>query len=95
VEHSADIGYAPGMFVLLLLAACNNACQQICDELAAYAEDDCGLTVSQDQVSECKKSQADLEAGQNEACMEVADPEYIREWWTCDELAENFQDGAK
>ena len=83
------------MLVLLVLAGCNNACQQICVELANYAQDDCGLTVTQDQITECQESQADLPEGRNEQCLEVADPEYIREWWTCDDLAQNFQDGAK
>lgn len=84
------------MLVLLVLAACNNACQQICVEMANYAEsDECGLNVTDEQVAECQKAQADLPEGRNEQCMEVADPDYIREWWTCDELAENFKDGSK
>lgn len=82
------------MLVLLLLA-CNNQCQQICQELADYAQSDCGMTVSDTEVADCESSLQDLPDGRDAACAEVNDPEKIREWWTCDDLAENFQNGAK
>lgn len=92
-----DIRAGPAILrgmLLLLILACENPCQQICTEMAAYAQDECGFTVDDQEVADCKDSLAELPDGRAEACEEVNDQETIAEWWTCEELAENFQNGA-
>lgn len=75
----------------LALAGCDNPCQQLCDELANYAAD-CGYTVSPDQVEGCKAdyAKADLDDGVLQSCADHNDPDALREWWTCEDVAENF-----
>ena len=68
------------------LTACSNACQDICKELAAYAEEcDSSVTVSDEQLATCKadfkRSETDKETRQH--CAEFADN--VRDEWTCDE----------
>lgn len=82
------------MFLLVTLFACTNACQNLCNEMADYAQTDCGLTVSDDELKQCLEDQSSVDGDQNQQCASVSDPDYIRQWWTCDQLAENFQDGA-
>jgi hypothetical protein len=80
----------------LLLAGCGNACQQLCDNLADFAASECAMTVDPDEVSTCREAYAgqSLAEGDAQACAASNDPEYIREWWTCDDLAENFANGT-
>ncbi len=85
-------------FVVLaaLLAACNNPCQDICAVMADYAEDECGMSVSSDQVSECEARQdKELTDEQRQSCVDARDADGLAEWWTCDDLAANFTDGAR
>ena len=41
---------SPRWLALLLLGGCSNPCQQLCVEMADYA-DECGLTVSADDIN--------------------------------------------
>lgn len=78
-----------------LLAACNNPCQAVCVEMAQYA-DECGYTVSPDEVQACRDANAGAELDNERAqqCIEANDPQKLREWWTCDELLENYENAA-
>ena len=79
-----------------LLVACNNPCQDICGVMADYAEDECGLTVSSEAVSECVARQdKELTDEQRQSCVDARDADGLAEWWTCDDLAANFSDGAR
>lgn len=77
---------------LALLSGCSNPCQQLCLEMASYAEE-CGLTVSSDEVKNCRESFTNSD--QAELCQTWNDPDQVREWWTCEDLEENFQNGTK
>ena len=80
------------MMLLVSLLACGNPCQQLCNEMAAYAEE-CGLTVTDDDMKACRDSQkGPLEKEDADLCREET-PESIREWWTCDDVTENFTNG--
>ncbi len=80
--------------VLLSLLACGNPCQQLCTQLADYAEE-CGLSVTNEDIRACEESQSGpLEKEDAQLCRDLTDPDDIREWWTCDDLAENFTDGS-
>lgn len=83
------------LLVLVALPGCGNPCQQLCNELADYAAE-CGLTVSPAEVAQCRDdfSGANLEEGDAQTCADANNPEYIREWWTCDDVAENFAHGG-
>lgn len=80
---------------MTLLSACNNACQELCVEIAQYARE-CGYASSADDMQACRDSFAapTLAEGEQLECFEVSDPQQIREWWTCEELLENYQSAA-
>jgi hypothetical protein len=82
--------------LLALVAGCDNPCQSLCVEMAQYA-DECGFEVSNDQVQECRDANATatLTDERAQTCIERSDPVALREWWSCDDLAENYQDGAQ
>lgn len=79
--------------LVVLLGACNNPCQAVCVEMARYA-DECGLAVSKDSILLCKESQAEATEAELESCAGWSDPNSLREWWTCEDLAENYADGG-
>ena len=76
------------------LAGCSNPCQQLCVEIATYAQQDCGFEVTSDQIEECQDDNSALTEARYRACVDQKDPQTLREWWTCEDLAENFQDAA-
>lgn len=80
---------------MALLAACNNPCQALCVEMAQYARE-CGFDVPSSDVQTCVEANANptLEEGDAQLCFEASDPVQLREWWTCDDLAENYEGAA-
>ncbi|MDP2314587.1 MAG: hypothetical protein Q8P41_16915 [Pseudomonadota bacterium] len=80
---------------MLLLAACNNPCQALCVEMAEYARE-CGYDATAEDVQSCNDEYAgpNLAEGDAEACIEASDPQQLREWWTCEQLLDNYQSGA-
>lgn len=58
--------------------------------MADYARD-CGLEVTAADVQQCKDAnQGEVTDEQAEVCIEFSDPEKLREWWTCDDIATNM-----
>ncbi len=80
---------------MALLAACNNPCQALCVEMAQYARE-CGYDVPSTDVQACQQANAGptLADGQALSCIEASDPDQLREWWTCEDLAENYESAA-
>ncbi|MCB9792646.1 MAG: hypothetical protein H6741_07935 [Alphaproteobacteria bacterium] len=75
--------------LLALLVACHNPCQDLCKEIASYAED-CGITVPDDAVSTCidDNSRDQFEREELRICRQNA--EYLQDEWTCDDVALYF-----
>ncbi len=81
------------MFVLVLLLGCQNACQNLCQTMAERANE-CGLSVSQDELESCITKNEEPTEERAAQCGDADDPERLAEWWTCDEVAENYANGA-
>lgn len=81
--------------VLALLGACNNPCQSMCVEMANYAKE-CGYETSADEIAACRDAngQETLTEERAQQCITASDPDQLREWWTCEELLENYENGA-
>lgn len=62
--------------------------------MAEYAAE-CGYSVSQDELESCTIANENPTEEYAAACLEADDPAKLREWWTCEELAENFTNGSK
>jgi hypothetical protein len=76
---------------LLPLGACRNSCQQVCVEMAKYAEDECGLTVPDEQIDACIDAQAgDASRDNRGVCRDYGNPSSIEQEWGCEELADYF-----
>ena len=41
-------------------------------------------------MSECKDQLADADDATRDQCATYDDPDELREWWTCDDLADNM-----
>lgn len=75
----------------LLLPGCNNACQDICLEMARFAERNCGITVPDDEVDACIEAQAgEASKDDRQACREFGNQSSIEEEWGCEELESYF-----
>ena len=81
------------MAVAAWAVGCNNPCQQVCLEMASYAEE-CGLTVTNDAIAACRDGYGDASGEEIDQCRGWNEPDQLREWWTCDDVAENFLDGS-
>lgn len=76
------------LLAVVLLSACKTPCQQLCVEMAAYAEE-CGVTVPDAQLQSCLDDQSsDQDQG---ACRRTGDPETLRSEWSCDDVEVFFQ----
>lgn len=71
---------------IFVLTACKNDCQDICTEMAAYAEE-CGFTVSDEEVDACLAEQKEANDVNLDVCDEMGGAETIRDEWPCDEMA--------
>jgi hypothetical protein len=80
----------------LFLGACGNPCVALCDDMARYAKE-CGYDVSQDEIDACHQDNASstLTDERAQECIEAGDPDQLREWWSCDDLADNYQNAVK
>ena len=77
----------PILLLLPLLHGCKNSCQQICTRMASYAEDECGMFVSPDEISCCISAQAGSNsAGDRATCRQYGSVEDIADTWTCNDL---------
>lgn len=81
--------------MMSLLSACNNPCQALCYDMAQYARE-CGYTSTANDLQSCRDSlvSESLAEGQQAECQEISDPETLREWWTCEELLDNYTSAA-
>ncbi len=82
------------MLVLLVLAGCQNACQTLCQTMADRA-DECGLAVSKDDLQSCVIANEEPTAEWVRQCADADEAVRLEEWWTCDEVAENYTNGAE
>lgn len=82
------------MLVLLALLGCQNACQTLCQTMADRAVE-CGLSVTQDELESCVLANEQPTPEWSAQCAEADDPTRLEEWWTCEEIAENYTNGAK
>lgn len=80
------------LVALTSLVACN-PCVSVCSDMADYAEE-CGLTVTSEEMATCKERAATVAETSRDACADV-DAESLRDAWTCDDVAENFTNGTR
>lgn len=68
-----------------VLSGCNNACQDLCKNMADYAAD-CNFNVSDAEVDACIERQSAAEGDDLKTCRQFGDPETLRSQWTCQDL---------
>ena len=80
------------MFLLSFLSwfGCS-PCKQLCSDIAKIAEEECGYTITREQISECRKQQGDKDKEGRQACR-LAAPSI--EEWDCDELKIYFENSG-
>lgn len=76
----------------LVLAGCRNNCQQLCADMARFA-DDCGYEWTKDDIKQCREDFAGKNVGKNtrQYCGTVSDA--LSEEWECEDL-EVYFDGS-
>jgi hypothetical protein len=67
-------------------------CTALCDDMAKFAEDSCGYTITADMVSECKEQQGEKTREERQDCRQVRP--VLEEEWDCDELEIYFSDNG-
>ena len=71
---------------VLLLSACRNDCQQVCQNMADVAESECNKEFSQEEINGCMDNyrKKNLTAEQLDTCEEYGDT--IAKEWDCEEI---------
>ena len=86
----------PGAIVALALglAGCRNSCQDLCQEMADFAEEECGKEFPKDQVKECMETyhNREIDEGDEAVCEDILPT--LREEWTCEEIKPYFEGGG-
>ncbi len=72
--------------ISLLIGGCQNACQQLCSDMASYAEDECNTSFSKSELKSCQKKYADADDETLTAC-EQHGPK-LKEEWDCKKVKE-------
>ena len=72
--------------IILMLIGCN-PCQQLCSDMAKYAEE-CGIDVSSSEIDTCVEAQSDVSSEQKKSCSQ-ARPELETEW-SCEDVERYF-----
>ena len=78
--------------VLISLGGCANHCQNLCENMADFAESECNISVPSSQVDDCVTAFEDSSSDQESACESNADIAN-EEGWTCEMMATYF-DGS-
>ena len=65
-------------------------CKSLCDDMAKFAEDTCGYTITSDMVSECKEVQGEKTREERQDCRQVRP--VLEDEWDCEELEIYFSD---
>lgn len=73
------------LFAIIALTACKNDCQDVCVEMAAYAQE-CGFTVSDEEMDACLDQQKEANDVSLDVCDEMGGAQTIRDEWPCDEM---------
>lgn len=80
------------MVVVLALAGCHNACQDICFKMQRYAESECGLVVDEGDLDACLDAQAGSNSrDQRAVCRDYNTERDIADEWGCEELQDYFE----
>ena len=82
-----------GLFSSLIAGALGcSPCKSLCDDMAKFAEDTCGYTITSDMVSECKEVQGEKTREERQDCRQVRP--VLEEEWDCEELEIYFSDST-
>ena len=77
-----------------VVGGCHNSCQQICSKMRKYAEE-CGISVSQDELSACFERQAGSESKPDRPiCREYGDLDTIKQEWSCEDVEDYWMADA-
>ena len=78
----------PIIFAIVVLTGCQNECQQVCLDMADYAETDCDKTFKDAQVDACLEKYSEATDKELDTCATYGDR--IAEEWTCGDIGEYF-----
>ena len=79
--------------VLFVGALGCSPCKSLCDDMAKFAEDTCGYTITSEMVSECKEVQGEKTREERQDCRQVRP--VLEEEWDCEELESYFSDSPQ
>ena len=88
----------PVLAVIMGISGCRNNCQELCQEMADFAEEECDNAFPKDQVKDCMETyhSREIDEEQEETCADITPT--LREEWTCDDVNDYFtgngDDGA-
>ena len=79
----------------LSITGCRNDCQQLCAEMADFAEEQCGRTWATTDIRTCMQNNSNRATNdvRRDACADNI--ETLREEWTCDDIDKYFDQNTQ
>jgi hypothetical protein len=76
------------IFAIALLTGCQNTCQQLCLDMADYAESDCDQTFKDTEMDSCLEKYSEASEKELDTCATYGDK--ISEEWSCSDIGAYF-----
>ena len=76
--------------VLISLGGCANHCQNLCENMADFAQSECDIKVPSSQIDDCVAEFEDSSSNEEKACESNSDIA-IEDGWTCEMMATYFE----
>jgi len=77
--------------MLTVLSGCSSHCQQLCENMAEFAESECDIKVAGSQVDDCIAEFEEPSEAEEEACETYQDIQN-EAGWTCELVEKYFTD---
>lgn len=77
--------------VIALLAGCANECQELCNNMADWAETECDKTFSKEDVNDCLDTYSNDNVSETQLVDCAEYNERIDKLWSCGELDTYFE----
>ena len=76
------------------ISGCRNSCQQLCQEMADFADEECAQEFPKEEVKACMNAfhNREITDEDKEVCDDITPT--LREEWTCDDISDYFDNSG-
>jgi hypothetical protein len=89
-SFSRSAAVVVGMALAFGVSGCRNSCQDLCQEMADFAVEECNKEFPKEQIKACMETyhNKEIDDDQKQVCEDITPT--LREEWTCDDVNDYF-----